>query len=169
MTTANLNTRKRQATTTARGAVNHVRQRAMQAEESFLGNVGEGLESAYDTAIEGLETVGTTVRGAFKPKNIVPVAIGSFVVGVAAGIFGTIFYPKVRDSAFVGTLGTKLASAKDSMGESFNSAKNSLGETFNSAKDSVMKSVKEATSDIKNEIGTKTAGNNGTINPSRLA
>jgi len=144
--------------------LNRARGRAMEMEESFLDNVGENLGSAYDTAVESLQGVTTSVRGAFKPANIVPVAIGSFVVGVAAGIIGTILFPKVRDSQFVGTLGTKLSSAKDSVGEGLMSAKNSVGDTFNSAKDSVMKAVKEATGDV-----TAKAGNNGTINPSRLA
>lgn len=168
MATNNLNNTRKTANTatrTIRNTVNGARGRATQVEESFLDNVGEGIESAYDTAIESLQGVGTQVRGAFKPANIVPVAIGSFVVGVAAGIIGTILFPRVRDSALVGTIGSKLNSAKDSVGEGLMSAKNSLGETFNTAKDSVMKSVKEATGDIT----AKTTGNNGTINPSRLA
>jgi hypothetical protein len=131
------------------------RGRGRQSQESFLENVGDNLGSVYDAALDGVQSVGRSVSGAFRPRNVLPIAIGSFVVGAIAGVLGARYFPVLRDSEFVSGLGTKL-----------NNAKTSVGDTFTHAKESVMKAMKEATGDI----GTKTAGSGGvSINPSRLA
>jgi hypothetical protein len=132
--------------------------RAMQVGESFLDNVSDTIESA----VEGIQGVGASVRREFKPASVLPIALGSFAVGVAAGILGTLYFPKMRDSEFVGTLGQKLASARNVVADSLMSAKSSVGETFSSA----MKAVKDATVDLS---AKGTVGNNGTTNPSRPA
>jgi len=78
------------------------------SESGIFANVSEGVE----TAVEG-------ARGMISGKGIggiIPVALGSFAIGVAIGITGAIFLPKLSDSeVFANTLESAKSTVRNAV------------------------------------------------------
>ncbi len=139
-----------------------VRKTARRNISKLSGRNSKGmLDSAIDTALEGAQSVGKSVTGAFRAENVLPIAIGSFVLGTAAGVLGTLYLPKLLNSEFFQGLGSRL-----------NQATTSVGQSLNQAKDAVISKVKEVASDrnLKSALGRDNGvENTDTMTPSRLA
>jgi hypothetical protein len=122
---------------------------------------GRNSRSMLDTALEGAQSVGKSVSGALRAENLLPIAIGAFVLGTAAGVLGTLYLPKLLSSDLVQGLGTRL-----------NQATTSVGHSLNQAKDAVISKVKEVASDrnLKSAIGRDNGvENTDTMSPTRIA
>lgn len=85
------------------------------ADEGFMARATDALsdldvKGVTKKVTQGLQGIPKFMRSS---ENIVPIAVGSFAIGVTVGAVGSLMYPRVRDSDFVDGLSMSLKGLAD--------------------------------------------------------
>jgi len=93
-------------------------------EESMPGMraAQKAAKTTIGAARRNIEAVGSSLGKTIGSPNAIPLALGGFVVGVLAGVFGALYFPTLRDSELVRNVGDKVGQAKDVVVETVNNA-----------------------------------------------
>ena len=148
----NLNSIKKTARTSRSASTKikaHAKQGALPRVDDALGI----LESAYDKVKGSVSAMPGGIGRIAKAEFVVPVAIGSFVLGVGAAALGMFLVPKIRRSEAYSTMRDNLqnatASVSDRLASALHDVKASISEKVTT--------LKSDHKDLKTDVNADTA------------